>query len=242
MAGFILFPFIQWGMTYPLRINFYAAILIMAASYEVTSRTKYVYEGQHLHTLGSLTFIIYWVILSYYQGMLELRHVIPLPVIGMLFVSSIDSISSSLDIITTTLAENQTEIKLRLSSGASTKYDVGNELIVYAIRKTSISSLNLMRDVLILGSLGLIGRYVSTSVSSSKSAGNIVGCQMQSVLLIALCTLSTILLNYALLMESEYFSVDSLAFDSEWFSKNNDRRSLSELVKYVFEYTFRSKQ
>merc|ERR1712161_63156 len=106
-------------------------VLVVVASYEISSRTKYIYDEQLFHIMGSLLLIVGWMLLFLFQGIVDLKHVLPLPIVGMLFLSSIDSISSALDIMTTTLVENHTEIKMRLlSSGgaaaAATKYEVGN--------------------------------------------------------------------------------------------------------------------
>lgn len=226
-TGFFFLPFEKLGVTYPFRVILYAAILVLAASYEVSARTKYAFDGQHVCIMGSLIYVVGWVLLLYFRGIVKLRHALPLPIVGMLFSSSIDSIASSLDIITTTLVENQMEIKTRLSSSASNKYQVGNELFIYAIHETSMPYLNLLCDVLILGMLGLLGRYFSI-VGSSCATEN-VRCQMLSIFLITLCTLATILLNYTLLMESSFFS-DEKVFDSDFFYKNK-ARSLIELVK-----------
>ena len=226
-TGFFFLPFEKLGVTYPFRVILYAAILVLAASYEVSARTKYAFDGQHVCIMGSLIYVVGWVLLLYFRGIVKLRHALPLPIVGMLFSSSIDSIASSLNIITTTLVENQMEIKTRLSSSASNKYQVGNELFIYAIHETSMPYLNLLCDVLILGMLGLLGRYFSI-VGSSCATEN-VRCQMLSIFLITLCTLATILLNYTLLMESSFFS-DEKVFDSDFFYKNK-ARSLIELVK-----------
>lgn len=224
-TGFFFLPFEKLGVTYPFRVILYAAILVLAASYEVSARTKYAFDGQHVCIMGSLIYVVGWVLLLYFRGIVKLRHALPLPIVGMLFSSSIDSIASSLDIITTTLVENQMEIKTRLSSSTSNKYQVGNELFIYAIHETSVPYLNLLCDVLILGMLGLLGRYFSIVGSSTEN----VRCQMLSIFLITLCTLATILLNYTLLMESSFFS-DEKVFDSDFFYKNK-ARSLIELVK-----------
>jgi len=207
VTGVFLLPYTKWGtMTdYPMRLTAYTVVLVLVASYEISSRTKYIYDDQLFHIMGSLLFIVGSMLLFLFQGIVDLKHVLPLPIVGMLFLSSIDSISSALDIMTTTLVENHTEIKMRLlSSGAAaaaTKYEVGNELFLYAIQETSMPSLQLILHILILGLLGrMMGTRRHYFLCVPKSV-DIISSQMRTVLLITLCTVSTILLNYVLLME-----------------------------------------
>merc|ERR1712238_280257 len=106
-----------------------------------------------------------------------------------------------------TLVENHTQIKMRVMNsdnggrGAATKYEVGNELFLYAIQETSMPSFQLILHILILGLLGrMMGTRRHYFLCVPKSV-DIISSQMRTVLLIAFCTLSTILLNYVLLME-----------------------------------------
>ena len=209
VTGVFLLPYTKWGtMTdYPMRITAYTVVLVLVASYEISSRTKYIYDDQLFHIMGSLLFIVSWMFLFLFRGIVDLKHVLPLPIVGMLFLSSIDSISSALDIMTTTLVENHTEIKMRLlssgtgSAAAATKYEVGNELFLYAIQETSMPSFQLILHILILGLLGrMMGtrRHYFLCVPQSV---DIITSQMRTVLLIAFSTLFIILLNYVLLME-----------------------------------------
>merc|ERR1712238_197127 len=209
VTAVFLLPYTKWGtMTdYLMRITAYTVVLVLVASYEISSRTKYIYDDQLFHIMGSLFLIVGGMLLFLFQGIMDLKHVLPLPIVGMLFLSSIDSISSSLDIMTTTLVENHAEIKMRVlnsvtgGSSADTKYEVGNELFLYAIQETSMPSLQLILHILILGLLGrMMGTRRHYFLCVPKSV-DIISSQMRTVLLIALCTVSTILLNYVLLME-----------------------------------------
>jgi len=211
----------------------------MFASYEISSRTKYIFDGQLFHIMGSLILIVGWMLLLLFQGIVDSKHVLPLPIVGMLFLSSIDSISSSLNIITTTLVENQTENEMRLSSGGATVYEVGNELFISAIQETSMPSLQIMLHILILGMLGMMmgSRHYFLCVPKSVDT---VASQMRTVLLIALCTLSTIFLNYVLLMEpmfSPNITSELQVLASERFTKNRTR-SLISLINWVLVCAF----
>jgi ABC-type iron transport system FetAB permease component len=231
VMGLCLLPFGRWDVVeYPMRIISYVVLLVAIASYEVSSRTKYTFDGQFYYIMGPIIFNVSWVLLVIFQGILgELRHVLPLPIVGMLVVSSIDSISSSLDIITKSFVENQVDELVPRFGNNTTNYEVGNELFIRAIQESSMMPLNMIRDILIMSMLGMIG---GRFLGGSKPIGTDVGCQMKIILLIAVCTLSTILLNYVVMMELVLFS-EQQVLCTDQFTKN-DARSLIEVMVGAF--------
>jgi hypothetical protein len=231
VMGLFLLPFGRWGVVeYPMPIISYAVLLAAITSYEISSRTKYTFDGQLYYIMGPIIFIVGWVLLLIFQGILgELRHVLPLPIVGMLVVSSIDSISSSLDIITTSLVENHVDELVPRFGNNITNYEAGNELFIHAIQESSMMPLNMIRDLLTMGMLGMIG---GRFLSGSKPIGTDVGCQMKIILLIAVCTLSTILLNYVVMMELVLFS-EQQVLCTDQFTKNH-AKSLIEVMVGAF--------
>ena len=167
-----------------------------------------------------------------FQGILgELRHVLPLPIVGMLVVSSIDSISSSLDIITTSLVENHVDELVPRFGNNATNYEAGNELFIHAIQESSMMPLNMIRDILIMGMLGMIG---GRFFCGSKPIGTDVGCQMKIIFLIAVCTLSTILLNYVVMMELVLYS-EQQVLCTDRFAENHARSLIEVMVGFFAE-------
>lgn len=228
VMGLFLLPFGRWGVVeYPIRIISYVVLLVAVASYEVSSRTKYTFDGQFYYIMGPIICIAGWVLLLFLKGMLgELRHVLPLPIVGMLVVSSIDSISSSLDIITTSLVENQVDELVPPFGNNTTHYEFGNELFIHAIQESAMMPLNMIRDILIMAILGMIG---GCFLGGSKPIGTDIGCQMKIIILMAVCTLSTILLNYVAMMELVLFSEQQVLCTAR-FTKNHARSMIEVLV------------
>merc|ERR1712166_326217 len=231
VMGLFLLPFGRLSVVEnPMRIISYVVLLVAVASYEVSSRTKYTFDGQFYYIMGPIIFNVGGLLLLIFQGILgELRHVLPLPIVGMLVVSSIDSSSSSLDIITTSLVENHVDELVPRFGNNATNYEAGNELFIHAIQESSMMPLNMIRDILIMGMFGMIG---GRFFCGSKPVGTDVGCQMKTISLIAVCTLSTILLNYVVMMELVLYS-EQQVLCTDRFAKNH-ARSLIEVMVGAF--------
>eukprot|EP00539_Tryblionella_compressa_P018047 CAMPEP_0178869800 /NCGR_PEP_ID=MMETSP0747-20121128/6730_1 /TAXON_ID=913974 /ORGANISM="Nitzschia punctata, Strain CCMP561" /LENGTH=1277 /DNA_ID=CAMNT_0020536865 /DNA_START=151 /DNA_END=3984 /DNA_ORIENTATION=+ len=225
--GTFLAPIFKLGMDKPLVVLGYALFMVILASYEASSRTKYVYDGQFYHILVSLTFNMVWVVFFAFGFILKPKPLWNpryfLPIVGMLIGNSINGISLSIDSITTSLVEDQSEIELYLSFGAS-KYEAIARIFTQAVQKGATPVLNMMRVVGIISIPGMMtGQLISGSPVMLAAR-----YQMMIIFLIATSTLSTILL-------SSFFAVDSAfcphqLLRPERFVKNHKRTLFSSLL------------
>jgi putative ABC transport system permease protein len=203
LLGSALVPIFKWGINRPSLVCGYTIFMVVLASYEASSRTKYSFVGQWYYIFGSLLLNVSWVGLLAFGVVLKPRPLwkpqYVLPIIGMLLGNSINGISISLDAITTALVEDQAEIELYLSFGA-TKYEAVSRIVAHAIQRGSTPVLNMMRIVGIVHLPGMMTGQILGGTPTLVAARY----QMLILFLIALCTLSSILLNSILAIETAF--------------------------------------
>jgi len=233
LLGWLLLPIFRY-QTNPLPVYCYALFMIVLASYEATSRTKYTHDDQFYVIVLSLILNVGWVLMIAFcvilkpQPIWNPRYV--LPILGMLLGNSISGISTALDTITTSLVERQSEVDLYLSFGAS-QYEAVSNIVAHAIQKGSTPILNMM---CVVGIVSIPGMMTGQILGGSSP---IVAARYQAMIifLIALSTLSTILFSSGLTIVSLFCSHQILR--PERLVKNR-KRSLARLVIWIWGYAF----
>jgi len=236
ILGSLLSPIFKYGAKYPGLVGFYALLMIILASYEASSRTKYTHESHFTIIVQSLLLNVSWVAMWAFGAILKPRPVwnprYLLPIVGMLLGNSINGISITLNTITTSLVENQSEVDLYLSFGAD-QYEAVSGIVAHAIQKGTTPSLNMM---CVVGIVSIPGMMTGQILGGSSP---IVAARYQAMIifLIALSTLSTIMCSSCLTIMSAFCSHQILRPDR--FVKNH-KRDLARLILWVWGYVFGS--
>jgi len=234
ILGSLLSPIFKYGVKHPGIVGCYALFMILLASYEASSRTKYTYDGQFTIIAESLVVNVAWVATWAFGVILKPRPVwnprYLLPIVGMLLGNSINAISITMDTITTSLVENQAEVDLYLSFGAD-QYEAVSNIVAHAIQKGATGSLNMMCVVGIVSIPGMMTGQILGGSSPLVAARY----QAMIIFLIALTTLSTILVSSCLTVMSAFCSHQILRPDR--FVKNR-KRGLARLILWAWGYVF----
>jgi len=151
----------------------------------------------------------------------------------MLLGNSINGISITLDTITTSLVEKQSEVELYLSFGAN-QYEAVSGIVANAIQKGATPSLNMM---CVVGIVSIPGMMTGQILGGSSP---IVAARYQAMIifLIAMSVLSTILLSSGFTVMSAFCSHQILRQDR--FVKNR-KRGLASLILWLWGYLFGGK-
>jgi len=236
VLGNLLSPIFKHGVKHPGLVGCYALFMIILASYEASSRTKYTHEGQFTIIVQSLVLNVGWVAMWAFGAILKPQPVwnprYVLPIVGMLLGNSINGISITLDTITTSLVEKQSEVELYLSFGAN-QYEAVSGIVAHAIQKGATPALNMMCVVGIVSIPGMMTGQILGGSSPMKAARY----QAMIIFMIALSTLSTILLSSCLTVASAFCSHQILQPDK--FVKNR-KRGLARLILWAWGYVFGS--
>eukprot|EP00534_Pseudo-nitzschia_fraudulenta_P000295 CAMPEP_0201116996 /NCGR_PEP_ID=MMETSP0850-20130426/1119_1 /ASSEMBLY_ACC=CAM_ASM_000622 /TAXON_ID=183588 /ORGANISM="Pseudo-nitzschia fraudulenta, Strain WWA7" /LENGTH=1188 /DNA_ID=CAMNT_0047381229 /DNA_START=203 /DNA_END=3769 /DNA_ORIENTATION=- len=236
VLGCLLSPIFKHGIKRPVIVVSYALFMIVLASYEASSRTKYTHDDQFYIIVQSLVLNVGWVALWAFGAILKPRPVwnpqYVLPIVGMLLGNSINGVSLTLDTITTSLVERHSEVDLYLSFGA-TQFEAVSGIVAHAIQKGTTPALNMMCVVGIVSIPGMMTGQILGGSSPLVAARY----QAMIIFLIALCTLSTILLSSFLTVVSAFCSHQILR--PERFVKNR-KRGLARLILWAWGYAFGS--
>ena len=234
VLGSLLSPIFKHGVNYPGLVGCYALFMIVLASYEASSRTKYTHDAQFMIIVQSLVMNVGWVAMWAFGVILKPRPVwnprYLLPIVGMLLGNSINGISITLDTIATSLVEKQHEVDLYLSFGAN-QYEAVSGIVAHAIQKGTTPSLNMMCVVGIVSIPGMMTGQILGGSSPLVAARY----QAMIIFLIALSTLSTILMSSCLTVISAFCSHQILMPDR--FVKNR-KRGLARLILWFWGFVF----
>jgi len=234
VLGSLLSPIFKHGVNHPGLVGCYALFMIILASYEASSRTKYTHDAQFAIIVQSLVMNVGWVAMWAFGVILKPRPVwnprYLLPIVGMLLGNSINGISITLDTIATSLVEKQSEVDLYLSFGAN-QYEAVSGIVAHAIQKGTTPSLNMMCVVGIVSIPGMMTGQILCGSSPIVAARY----QAMIIFLIALSTLSTILMSSCLTIKSAFCSHQILRPDR--FVKNR-KRGLARLILWLWGYVF----
>jgi putative ABC transport system permease protein len=234
ILGSLLSPIFKYGSKYPGVVGCYALFMVVLASYEASSRTKYTHDHQFPIIVQSLVLNVGWVAMWSFGAILKPRPVwnprYLLPIVGMLLGNSINGISITLDTLTTSLVEKQSEVDLYLSFGAN-QYEAVSGIVAHAIQKGTTPFLNMMCVVGIVSIPGMMTGQILGGSSPMVAARY----QAMIIFLIAMATLSTILLSSCFTVMSAFCSHQILRPDK--FIKNR-KRGLARLILWVWGYIF----
>ncbi len=234
ILGSMLSPIFNYGADRPVLVGCYALFMIVVASYEASSRTKYTHDGQFTIIVESLILSVGWVAMWAFGAILKPKPMwnprYLLPIVGMLLGNSINGISSTLDIITTSLVEKQSEVDLYLSFGAD-QYEAVSGIVVQAIQKGMTPKLNMMCVVGIVSIPGMMTGQILGGSSPMVAARY----QAMIIFLIVLSSLSTILVSSFLTVTSAFCSHQILRPDN--FVKNR-KRGIARLILWLWGYIF----
>ena len=227
ILGSILRPIFLWGNKW--LVLGYAFCMTVLAAYESSSRTKYIFENQFFCILGSLVFNVSWVAIFCFGIILQPtprwnpRYVIP--IVGMILGNSVSAIALSLNTLTKSLVEQQAEIELYQSFGA-TKFEAVGRLFEEAMQAGATPILNTMRVIGIISIPGMM----TGQILGGSAAMTAARYQMLIIYLIATSVFGVILMNAWIALEGSFDTHHILR--TEKFSKNN-QLSFTKLLVLV---------
>mmetsp|Transcript_22975 Transcript_22975/g.32154 ORF Transcript_22975/g.32154 Transcript_22975/m.32154 type:complete len:599 (-) Transcript_22975:51-1847(-) len=192
ILGLILEPIFVLGLERWWLIMLYVCFMVLLASLDAASRSKYSFKGQRSLTLVGM--MLNMVIVSVFSfGFLirsnpwwDPQYVIP--IVGMLLGNMINSVSLSMSAMLTSLVEQQREIELLLSFGA-TSFEASSRLIREAVRTGAMPILNSMCAIGLISIPGMMTGQILGGTSVMDAAQY----QMLIMYLIVMCSFGTIL-------------------------------------------------
>jgi putative ABC transport system permease protein len=204
ILGAILHPIFTWGVQYSWLVYLYVLFLVLLASLETSSRSKFYFQGSFSCILTA--FLVNIGIVSLFAFGLIIRprplwnpqYVIP--IVGMLLGNCINGVALSMNAVLTSLVEQSQEIELYLSFGASAE-EASSRLLREAVRVGAMPMLNSMA---VIGLISIPGMMTGQILAGSP-AMEAAKYQMLILYLIAMCAFGTIL--------SEVWVVRTIAFD-----------------------------
>lgn len=233
----LLGPIFRHGSKYPALVVLYCLFLLTLAAYEASARTKYDFEGQFVLVflslavnVGGVALFTFGVVLR--QGLSPCpwnpRYVIP--IVGMLLGNSIGSMAGSMNALTQALVEQQAEIELYLSMGA-TPYEAVARLLHEAISNGAVPVLQRMRVIGLIAIPGtMTGQILGAAANNNNNSSTTQAARYQILIwyLIATATLGVILSNAWLVTSMVGF--DDVMLRTDRFVPSKRKSVLATLV------------
>ena len=192
VLGFILDPIFAWGTDYWPIVLCYLLFMTTLGCREAARRTKYVFAGMgptlllamflNVSAVGAWAFGLVIRPTPYWNP----QYVIP--IVGMLLGNGINGLSLSLNSLLVALVENQREIELYLSFGA-TGFEASGRLVREAIMCGVTPTLNSMA---VIGLVSIPG-MMTGQILGGASVVDAARYQMIIMYLIATCTFGSVL-------------------------------------------------
>mmetsp|Transcript_5174 Transcript_5174/g.11249 ORF Transcript_5174/g.11249 Transcript_5174/m.11249 type:complete len:590 (+) Transcript_5174:118-1887(+) len=196
ILGYILNPIFAYGIDYWFIVAAYVCFMVTLASREAANRVKYVFKGMGPSLLGALLINITVVGLWAFGVIIKPtpfwnpQYIIP--ICGMLLGNSINGLALSLNAMLTSLVEQQREIELYLSFGA-TGFEACNRLVRQAIRAGTTPTINGMA---VIGLISIPG-MMTGQILGGAPVVDAARYQMLIMYLIATCVFgSSLMLLY----------------------------------------------
>jgi len=205
----------------------YCLIMILLAATITCRKTKYVFMGQYYTVLGSIlvsvacTGLFAFVVVIRPRPVWNPQYVIPM--VGMLLGNSVNGISITMNSLCIALVEQQREIELYLSFGA-TGYEAVSRLLREAVRSGTTPLLNSMAVIGIISIPGMMTGQILGGSPVMEAARY----QMLIMYLIAISTFGAILMEVWVILDIGFDSSHILR--SERFDKAPDSQSFVELA------------
>jgi ABC-type iron transport system FetAB ATPase subunit len=149
------------------------------------------------------------------------------PLTCLLLGSSVNGVSLSLDAITTSIVEESAEIQLLQAFGGS-KYESLHRILTLAIQKGTSSTLSTMRAT---GASGILPMFMCGQIFSGISVKQAILYQIMVIILVALCTVSSVVLSTMAAAESTFGPAEVVK--PEYFGRNR-KSSLLGLLWVVY--------
>lgn len=194
ILGLILQPIFVWGLKQWWIVGGYIFLMILLASFEAANRSKYYFQGMHLCILLSMIANVGLVSIFAFGVIIRPTPVYNpqyvIPIVGMLLGGCISGVGLSLNSILTALVEQQREVELYLSFGASS-FEASSGLVREAVRTGAMPLLNSMALIGLVTIPGMMtGQILGGSPVMEASR-----YQMLIMYLIGACSLGVILTN-----------------------------------------------
>ncbi|GBG26772.1 ABC transporter ATP-binding protein [Hondaea fermentalgiana] len=192
IVGFILVPIFQAGAEHWYVVAGYVLFMCLLAAREGSARPKYSFRGQFLCVLAAILSNVVLVSLFAFAIIIRPTPVYDpqyvIPICGMLLGNCINGIALSLNALLTSFVEQQPEIELYLSFGA-TKYEACSRLLREAVRTGTMPTLNSMAVIGLISIPGMMTGQVLGGSPPQEAARY----QMLIMYLIAICGFGSIL-------------------------------------------------
>jgi putative ABC transport system permease protein len=172
----------------------YCLIMVIIAAHVSCSRTKYKFQGQFLGVFGSLMINVVTVgLFSFFfiirpQPVWDPQYVIP--IVGMILGNCVNGISLTMNHLSTSLVEQQHEIELYLSFGATYK-----EAVSRVLREAvQAGTLPLLNSMAVIGIVAIPG-MMTGQILGGSSVGDAARYQILIMYLIAMTTFGVVLME-----------------------------------------------
>lgn len=198
----------------------YCFVMVLIAAHVSCSRTKYSFQGQFLGVFGSLIVNVVAIgIFSFYliirpQPVWDPQYVIP--IIGMILGNCVNGISLTMDHLSTSLVEQQREIELYLSFGATYREAV-SRLLRESVQSGTTPLLNSMAVIGIVAIPGMM----TGQILGGSSVGDAARYQILIMYLIATTTFGVVLMEIWIVLRVG-FDATAHMLCPERFAKNNN--------------------
>lgn len=205
ILSFILNPIFSWGVTLWWVVIGYILIMVLLATFESSSRSKYFFDGMFWYVLVVILMNVTWVSLFAFGIILQPsplwdpQYVIP--IVGMLLGNTINGISLSINSMLTSMVESSREVELLLCFGANS-YEACSRLLKEAARIGAMPQLN---NMAIIGIISIPG-MMTGQILGGSSVTDAARYQILIIYLIAACSFGTIF--------TQIFFVLRICFDS----------------------------
>lgn len=225
ILGTILKPIFEQKNVY-LVIG-YIIFMILIAAFEANRRTKYVFEGQFLGVTGALVINVCLVALFAFAIIIRPKPVYSpqyvIPICGMLLGNCINGISLSLNHMSTAMVEQQREIELNLSFGATS-----SEAVQRLLRESvKVGITPLLNNLAIIGLVSIPGMMTGQILGGSPVM-QAARYQMLIMYLITACSLGAILMQVMYVVQRGFDYSHTLVLDK--FVKVSKQISLTSSI------------
>ena len=225
ILGTILKPIFEQKNVY-LVIG-YILFMILVAAFEANRRTKYVFEGQFLGVTGALVINVCLVALFAFAIIIRPRPVYSpqyvIPICGMLLGNCINGISLSLNHMSIAMVEQQREIELNLSFGATS-----SEAVQRLLRESvKVGITPLLNNLAIIGLVSIPGMMTGQILGGSPVM-QAARYQMLIMYLITACSLGAILMQVMYVVQRGFDDSHTLLLDK--FVKVSKQMSLTSSI------------
>lgn len=193
ILGYILDPIFAWGIDYWYIVAAYIFFMVTLASREASNRVKFVFKGMGPTLLAALLINISIVGIWAFGFIIKPKPIwnpqYLIPICGMLLGNSINGLALSLNSMLTSLVEQQREIELYLSFGA-TGFEACNRLVKQAIRAGTTPTINALA---VIGLISIPG-MMTGQILGGAPVVDAARYQMLIMYLIATCVFGSTLM------------------------------------------------